>query len=377
MRVIIDANVFVSAAIQRGASHRIIESWLSGSADFEVVMCPELLGEVREVITTRPRLRKWISLANATSHLERFEQAAANIEARPGKRTKLERLELDAVRAQADDLRAELADFDQPRGGTVSTFDAASLEELSTVLVKARIARGWTQTFGQIATVGAGVTTFTDSFRASGVDRYRVRAFNAAGYSGYSDVAETMVVGTGEVFPVVAAAPLSGSAPLTVAFDGSGSTSLSGSITGYSWSFGDDQAATGAIVSHTYAAPGVYAASLKVTGGPFGSADVTAVIITVTAPPLVAPNDLTATSPARNRALLTWTNPASSATSWTVERCKGSTCTRFTKIAVLPTTATSYLDTAVKGGTTYTYRLTATGATGSVVSNRATVTVRR
>jgi len=232
-------------------------------------------------------------------------------------------------------------------------------------------------TFGQIATVGADVTTFTDSFRASGVDRYRVRAFNAAGYSGYSDVAETMVVGTGEVFPVVAAAPLSGSAPLTVAFDGSGSTSLSGSITGYSWSFGDDQAATGATVSHTYAAPGVYAASLKVTGGPFGSADVTAVIITVTAPPLVAPNDLTATSPARNRALLTWTNPASSATSLTVERCKGSTCTRFTKIAVLPTTATSYLDTAVKGGTTYTYRLTATGATGSVVSNRATVTVRR
>ena len=50
-----------------------------------------------------------------------------------------------AGRAQADDLRVELADFDQLRGGTLSTFDAASLEELSTVLVKARIARGWTQ----------------------------------------------------------------------------------------------------------------------------------------------------------------------------------------------------------------------------------------
>lgn len=79
------------------------------------------------------------------AHLERFEEAAANIAARPGRRTKLESLELDAIEAQADDLRAELSDFDELRGGTRSTFNAESLAELSTVLVKARIARGWTQ----------------------------------------------------------------------------------------------------------------------------------------------------------------------------------------------------------------------------------------
>jgi putative PIN family toxin of toxin-antitoxin system len=71
--VVIDANVFVSAAIQRGASHRIIESWLSGAADFEVVMSPELLGEIREVLTTRPRLRKWISLETATLFVNTIE----------------------------------------------------------------------------------------------------------------------------------------------------------------------------------------------------------------------------------------------------------------------------------------------------------------
>ncbi len=75
MLVVIDANVFVSAAIQRGASQRIIQSWLSGGADFEVLMCPELLGEIRGVLTTRPRLRKWITLENATLFIDTIEAA--------------------------------------------------------------------------------------------------------------------------------------------------------------------------------------------------------------------------------------------------------------------------------------------------------------
>jgi HTH-type transcriptional regulator/antitoxin HigA len=87
----------------------------------------------------------WPIPTEGLAHLDRFEQAAVNIEARPGKRTKLERLELDAVRSQAADLRAELDDYDELRTGNRSTFDAPSLEELATVLVKARIARGWTQ----------------------------------------------------------------------------------------------------------------------------------------------------------------------------------------------------------------------------------------
>ena len=53
--------------------HRIIESWLGGRAEFEVVMCPELLGEIREVLTTRPRLRKWIGLENATLFVDTIE----------------------------------------------------------------------------------------------------------------------------------------------------------------------------------------------------------------------------------------------------------------------------------------------------------------
>ncbi len=81
------------------------------------------------------------------ANLRQFEEALANLEAehRGKKRSKLAQLEIDAVRSQADDLRAELEEYDQLRSGEVSTFEASSLEELATLLIKARIARGWTQ----------------------------------------------------------------------------------------------------------------------------------------------------------------------------------------------------------------------------------------
>ena len=67
MRVVLDANVFVSAAIRSGPSHRIVQRWLQ-SGSFEVVMCPALLAEIVEVLTGRERLRRWIELGVA----ERF-----------------------------------------------------------------------------------------------------------------------------------------------------------------------------------------------------------------------------------------------------------------------------------------------------------------
>ncbi len=47
------------------------------------------------------------------AHLDRFGEAATNVLERPGKRAKLEQLELNGLRSKADDLRAELSDFDR------------------------------------------------------------------------------------------------------------------------------------------------------------------------------------------------------------------------------------------------------------------------
>lgn len=69
MKVVIDANVWISAAIRKGPSHLLVEQWMAG-ADIEVVMCPELLAEIAEVLTMRERLRRWISLENAEAYVE-------------------------------------------------------------------------------------------------------------------------------------------------------------------------------------------------------------------------------------------------------------------------------------------------------------------
>lgn len=49
------------------------------------------------------------------------------------------------MRSQATDLRVEIDEYDRLRSGKESTFEASSIEELATLLIKARIARGWSK----------------------------------------------------------------------------------------------------------------------------------------------------------------------------------------------------------------------------------------
>ena len=75
-----------------------------------------------------------IQYRSTKAHLATFEEAAANLQAQldEGHGSKLIRLELDAVNAQADELRAEVAEYEHLRSGEVSSFDAGSLPELAT-----------------------------------------------------------------------------------------------------------------------------------------------------------------------------------------------------------------------------------------------------
>ena len=116
------------------------------------------------MITTEIQYRATVN------HLRRFEDALRNLETRhlSGKRTKRAQLEVEAVRAQADDLRAEI-DRIQPSSaaGDIRILQGGWLSDLAALLVKARIARRWTQR--QLAD-------------ALGVAEQQVQRYEATGY---------------------------------------------------------------------------------------------------------------------------------------------------------------------------------------------------
>ena len=82
MRVVLDANVFVSGAINTGTPHSIVQSWLR-RAEFEAVICPRLLTEITTVLLDRPKMRRWIDLDAANRYVDAV-RARAELVADPG-----------------------------------------------------------------------------------------------------------------------------------------------------------------------------------------------------------------------------------------------------------------------------------------------------
>ncbi len=74
MRVVVDPNVLVAAAITNGVSAQLLDHWLTVRS-FEIVVCPMLIAELRDVLG-RDKFRRWITQAEATLLLERLEQEA-------------------------------------------------------------------------------------------------------------------------------------------------------------------------------------------------------------------------------------------------------------------------------------------------------------
>ena len=103
--------------------------------------------------------------------------------------------------------------------------------------------------------------SFDSTFTTPGTFQYFCAVHYAEGMIGTINV----VAGTPPTaeFAVATASPVAGQ---PVIFDGSASSSPEGSISSYSWDFGDGSASgSGVEPSHTYALPGTYAVALTVT----------------------------------------------------------------------------------------------------------------
>ncbi len=115
-------------------------------------------------------------------------------------------------------------------------------------------------------TVSIGTTyytlTATDDNGATNADTVAVTVIANQGPSANAGVDQTINIGN------------------SVSLEGSDSSDSDGIIESYSWNFGDENATTGAVVSHTYATVGSYTAKLIVTDNG-GATDSDTVIITV------------------------------------------------------------------------------------------------
>jgi hypothetical protein len=238
---------------------------------------------------------------------------------------------------------------------------------------------GTTGTFAPILPLkGPNVTSHTDSSLASGITYcYRVRAFNAAGDSSYSNQACGTTPTSTQNFTI------------TVSKSGNGGGTVTSSPTGIN---------CGSSCSATYSSgTAVTLTATRVSGSAFSgwsgggcsgtstciiianaNISVTATFTRDTSSP-TTPANLTATATSSSRINLRWTASTDNrgVTGYRVERCKGNGCTNFTQIAT--PTGTTYSNAGLQANTKYRYRIRATDAAGnfSPYSNTATATTMK
>ena len=235
--------------------------------------------------------------------------------------------------------------------------------------------------FSQFVTVGANVTSYSNVVLTSNTTyRYRVSAFNTAGSSKYSNIAEATTLPP----PLPPAAPsnltLQGisSSQINLAWVDNSSNesgfqiercqgtavSCSGgsfaqiaqvgpNVTGY------NNTGLSAATTYTYR---VRAYNSAGNSAYTSSAEAT----TQAAPqPPAAPSNLNLQVTSSSQISLTWTDNSSNEDGVRIERCAGSGCGNFAQVAQVGPNITSYNDTGLAAATTYVYRVRAYNSVGN------------
>jgi probable HAF family extracellular repeat protein len=117
--------------------------------------------------------------------------------------------------------------------------------------------------FGDGSATATGATT-THVYQAAGSFTVVLTVTDGKGLTGTANRTITVITNTPPT-AAFTATPTSGTAPLTVALDASGSRDPDGTIAGYEWTFGDGKTGTGQTAQHIYVDAGSFQVTLKVT----------------------------------------------------------------------------------------------------------------
>jgi titin len=242
--------------------------------------------------------------------------------------------------------------------------------------------------YQQIAQTGPNATSFSDaSVSDDSYYTYRVRAFNVAGDSPYSNIDDALTplappsnlvavaVSTSQIdlswqdnsndeismriFRCVGTATFCDANPsnfVEVIAVGANNTSWSN---------------TGLSPDTTYSYR-VRASNINGYSDPSNTAQATT--LAVTSPPN-APSSLSATAASTSMINLSWQDNSGDETGFRLERCQGAGCSTFAQVIELAANITGYSDTGLVADTTYSYRVRAFNAAGdSAYSNTAQAT---
>lgn len=155
------------------------------------------------------------------------------------------------------------------------SFDGSGAKASGTATIT-----GYSWSFGD-GTTATGATA-THVFTTAGTYTTELTVTDSNGSTGSTTTPVVVTAAVANVAPkaVISASPISGSAPLTVTFNGSASSDSDGSIASYTWHFGDGSSASGKTVSHTYITEASFTAILQVTDN-LGATATTSTMITV------------------------------------------------------------------------------------------------
>jgi hypothetical protein len=232
-------------------------------------------------------------------------------------------------------------------------------------------------------TTNSGVFYFNiASLGKSSANQYTIMAIDCNGIS-----AATQTVGTwpavlitapmnrrlgGVVNPYTYNVPASTASPLrALAFDPNGISSVRYRIdSGVTWYPLAKVSGNQALWNGTFNSSGLVTGEHTIEVQAIGSttkSDIVTVYVEGQQPaqPPTAPGNLTATTISRSQINLLWMDNSTDEQGFYIERCKGATCTNFTKIATTGANSTSYSNTGLARNTTYRYRIRAYNTAGN------------